>query len=65
MELKREEGVHPVTSGYRLLLFQALMGGGIWNSEFGLVFSANWGWAQFLFFMSLTFPSPDLQKYEQ
>lgn len=44
---------------------QALMGGGIWKSEFGLFFSVNWGWAQFLFFMSLTFPIPDLQKYEQ
>lgn len=41
------------------------MGGGIWNSEFGLVLPVNWGWAQFLFFMSLTFPIPDLQKCEQ
>lgn len=55
----REAGVHPVTSGYRLLLFQALMGGEIWNREFGLNFSVNWGWAQFLF-MSSTFP--DLQN---
>ena len=30
-----------MTSGYRLLLFQALMGGGI--CEFGLVFPVNWG----------------------
>jgi hypothetical protein len=41
------------------------MGGGIWSREFGPDFSVNWGWAQFLFFMSPTFSILDLQKSEQ
>lgn len=32
-----------MTSGSRCLLLQALMGGGIWNSEFGLIFSCELG----------------------
>ncbi len=32
-----------MTSGYGLPLFQALMGGGIWNSDFGLVFFCELG----------------------
>lgn len=57
-ELTREVGVHPVTSGYRLLLFQALMGGGIWSREFGLVFSVNWGWAQVSVLLAFNIPCP-------